>query len=150
MTARPRGRTAAAVVSVALLACAAAVGVFWSNTESLTIVEDAGPFQPGEALEIELSAPDEGECGPSFEHLYRRTALGRWRLTHTSDDGQAWARHDRGLLSLGSWDDFSPLPCSLQELAPFTVPEDITWSPIVACSHSDANCVEISVDLAGE
>jgi hypothetical protein len=138
---------------VALLVFAvAAIGVvFWSNTESLTIIEDAGPFEPGEALTIELSL-DEGDCGPSFEHLYRRTLFGRWRLTHTSDDGRSWARHHRGLLSLGSWEDFSPLPCPLQgsdaDLAPFTVPPDVTWSPAVACSHNDENCVVIDIDLA--
>jgi len=131
-----------------VVALVAITGLFWSNTKSLSVIEDAGPFKPGQAVEIELSLDDQS-CGPSFEHLYRRTLLGRWQLTHTSDDGRAWTRHRRGLLSLGSWEDFSPLPCPTYPLGPFTVPSDITWSPIVACSHSDENCVEITMDLDG-
>ena len=148
MTGKTRRRIIVVVVpALLLLGSVATAAIFWSNTESLTITEDAGPFRPGESLTIELSIDEGVECGPSFEHLYRRTLFGRWRLTHTSDDGRQWDRHDRGMLSLGSWSDSSQLPCPLQESAPLVVPSDITWSPIVACNHDAANCVVIDIDL---
>jgi len=145
MKAKTRRSALAAVIATLLLGLAATSAVLWSNTESLTITEDAGPFRPGESLTIELSIDEGQECGPLFEHLYRRTLFGRWRLTHTSDDGRRWDRHHRGLLSVGSWSDSSPHPCPRRENAPLLVPSDITWSPIVACNHDDSNCVVIDI-----
>ena len=141
-------RLAAVALSVVVVVVVGGVAwLFLSNTKSLTIVEDAGPVFPGDEMTIEV-ADREGDCGPSFERLYQKTLFGRWRLTHLSDDGRQWERHDRGLLSTGSWKEFSPLPCAIGNVAPLVVPRDVTWSPVVACSASDSNCVEIEVTIA--
>jgi hypothetical protein len=130
------------------LAAVVVTGLFWWNTESLTLEAEADQMAPGGTATIAIGMGDFG-CGPSFEHLYRRTLVGRWQLTHTSDDGQQWARHNRGLLSVGSWKEFSPLPCGVTGSAEIVIPRDVTWSPVVACSHDDDNCVRIDIDHEG-
>jgi len=140
----PRRLTVVVAIGALALLVVAVAGPFLWNTESLATVTDVGPVSPGQSVTIDLPAGDE-RCGPSFEHLFRPTYLGRWQLTHVSDDGLQWTRHERGLLSRGSWSDVSPLPCPISRSAELVIPSDVTWSPVVACSFNDENCVRVDV-----
>jgi hypothetical protein len=120
--------------------------VWLSNTEELSVVE-AGidPVSPGGAVALPAGSMGPGGCVPVPERLYRES-FGRWRLTHVGGADGPWVRDE---VTLWSWPKtrayFSALPCRLPgSPVTLTIPDDVTWSPVVACASNGA-CVRVDV-----
>ena len=120
-----------------------------SNTASLSNVRNvATPVAPGGT--ITLPVEPSALCGPTYVRLYRES-FGRWRQTHRSSDlpGQrdAWHRDEPGIWTWPRMHvEFSSLPCPLAHSVTLTIPADVSWSPVVACT-SDGACVRVEVAL---
>jgi hypothetical protein len=134
------------LVAVIIVAAALAIYVWLSNTRDLNIEQVfKEPVAPGETITVALN--DAAGCGPSYERLYRES-FGRWRQTHRGDSGEAWTRDETPLLSWPkSRTEFSDLPCPISDTATLTIPEDVTWTPVVACDFDHSRCVRIDVVL---
>jgi hypothetical protein len=134
---------AAALTAVAL----GLAGYLWLyNTRELSIVHVIDePVAPGDTITV--PRPDDGElCGPGYERLYRAAFGGRWRQTHSGSS--EWTRDER---SLWAWprsrQEFSELPCPIGGPVHLTIPEDVTWSPVVACEVGGTRCVRLPIDI---
>jgi hypothetical protein len=132
------------IVGAIALALGLATYVWMSNTRDLETEQVFDePVAPGQTITVALD--DGAGCGPSYERLYRES-LGRWRQTHRGDNGTAWVRDETPLWSWPrSRTEFSDLPCPISDTATLTIPDDVTWTPVVACDFDHSRCVRLNI-----
>ena len=133
------------VVLAVLIPSWVGMWVWLSNTEELTVVDAASePVGPGGSIAVSLRPV--GSCTPGFERLYRER-FGRWQLTHTFNADGLWVRDEVRLWSRPEMHAYFSVGSCYVGGAPvtLTIPENVTWSPVVACPSRGA-CVRIEVD----
>ena len=79
-----------------------------------------------------------------MKRLYRES-MGRWRRTHSGHDGQVWSRDDIHWWNTTRREEFDNLECRIGETVGITVPEDVSWSPVIVCTADNRLCVRIPV-----
>ena len=92
-----------------------------------------GPAEPVSAGDdITIRAPD-GDCGPLIITLHEEAILGFWDQTHSGNVIDGFARDERAWWSLGSSEQFTPVPCATGGATTFTLPDDVPSGVMAAC-----------------
>ena len=130
-----RGRVVAAAV-VALVVLGGSAVLWFSNTSTIHVL-DAGRTlsgSPGDTLSVDVPVED---CTPPIITFQRKGLFGRWQQTHVGQDRDVVPWYHVGSRTLDS-----PMPCLTGHT--ITIPADVTWSPVAACS-ADMECFVIDV-----
>jgi hypothetical protein len=125
-------------VALTVVAVAAVVALWFTNTESLdfpfeVITQDV---QPGDTVEIDLG---DRSCAPNSVILYRPSGLGRWQETHVSGrrDIRRWYE-----ISTRTYAEIAE--CRTADTWEVPIPDNIGWSRIAVCA-TDNDCAEINI-----
>jgi hypothetical protein len=131
-------RTVLVTAAILLVALVVTGGLLWYTNTSMIHALDAGrplAATPGDSVAIELPLE---ECTGSVVTFQRKGLFGRWQQTHVGQEREIVPWYHIGTRTLDS-----TLECSTSMT--LTIPADVTWSPVAACSI-DMDCFVIDVD----